>query len=38
MKESGADIIGISNHGERVLDSTPGVAEVLPSIVEGSST
>ncbi|WP_135611525.1 alpha-hydroxy-acid oxidizing protein [Methanococcoides sp. AM1] len=32
--ETGADIIGISNHGGRVLDSTPGVAEVLPNIVE----
>ncbi|WP_135607304.1 alpha-hydroxy-acid oxidizing protein [Methanococcoides methylutens] len=36
--EAGADIIVISNHGDRVLGSTPGVAEVLPSIVEGSST
>ncbi len=24
----------ISNHGGRVLDGTPGVAEVLPEIVE----
>jgi len=32
--ETGADIIGISNHGGRVLDSTPGVADVLPNIVE----
>ncbi|MCM1986136.1 alpha-hydroxy-acid oxidizing protein [Methanococcoides seepicolus] len=32
--ETGADIIGISNHGGRVLDSTPGVADVLPNIVK----
>ncbi len=32
--EAGVDVIGISNHGGRVLDSTPGVAEVLPGIVE----
>ncbi|MBP2029099.1 isopentenyl diphosphate isomerase/L-lactate dehydrogenase-like FMN-dependent dehydrogenase/rubredoxin [Methanohalophilus levihalophilus] len=31
--EAGADIIGISNHGGRVLDANPGVAEVLPGIV-----
>lgn len=32
--EAGAKVIGVSNHGGRVLDSTPGVAEVLPEIVE----
>lgn len=32
--ESRADVIGISNHGGRVLDSTPGVADVLPEIVK----
>ncbi|MCP4605711.1 MAG: alpha-hydroxy-acid oxidizing protein [Proteobacteria bacterium] len=32
--EAGARVIAVSNHGGRVLDSTPGVAEVLPSIVE----
>lgn len=30
--DAGADAIVISNHGGRVLDCTPGVAEVLPSI------
>ena len=32
--EAGAAAIVISNHGGRVLDCTPGVAEVLPEIVE----
>lgn len=32
--EAGADVISVSNHGGRVLDSTPGVADVLPGIVE----
>lgn len=32
--EAGAAVIGVSNHGGRVLDSTPGVAEVLPLIAE----
>ncbi|MCR3921360.1 MAG: alpha-hydroxy-acid oxidizing protein [Firmicutes bacterium] len=32
--EIGAAAIVISNHGGRVLDGTPGVAEVLPEIVE----
>ncbi|WP_406657562.1 alpha-hydroxy-acid oxidizing protein [Methanolobus sp. ZRKC2] len=31
--DAGANIIGISNHGGRVLDSAPGVADVLPDIV-----
>jgi len=31
---SGAAAIDVSNHGGRVLDSTPGVAEVLPGIAE----
>jgi isopentenyl diphosphate isomerase/L-lactate dehydrogenase-like FMN-dependent dehydrogenase len=31
--ETGADGIVVSNHGGRVLDSTPGTAEVLPLIV-----
>lgn len=30
--ECGADAVVVSNHGGRVLDSTPGVAEVLPAI------
>ena len=32
--EAEADVIGISNHGGRVLDSTPGVADVIPEIVK----
>lgn len=32
--EAGADAIVVSNHGGRVLDHTPGVAEVLPWIAE----
>jgi len=32
--EAGADAIVVSNHGGRVLDHTPGAAEVLPGIVE----
>jgi len=32
--EAGARAIAVSNHGGRVLDSTPGVAEVLPAVVE----
>lgn len=31
--EAGASVIVVSNHGGRVLDHTPGTAEVLPSIV-----
>jgi hypothetical protein len=34
--ESGAAAIGVSNHGGRVLDHTPGVAEVLPDIVKAA--
>jgi isopentenyl diphosphate isomerase/L-lactate dehydrogenase-like FMN-dependent dehydrogenase len=30
----GAKAVGVSNHGGRVLDHTPGVAQVLPSIAE----
>ena len=30
--EAGAKVVSVSNHGGRVLDSTPGVAEVLPEI------
>ncbi len=30
----GADAIVVSNHGGRVLDHTPGTAEVLPAIAE----
>jgi len=33
-KEAGAAAIVVSNHGGRVLDHTPGTAEVLASIVE----
>jgi len=32
--EAGADVIGVSNHGGRVMDSGPGVAEVLPEIAK----
>ncbi len=32
--EAGARVIAVSNHGGRVLDAGPGVAEVLPAIVE----
>jgi len=32
--EAGVRVISVSNHGGRVLDHTPGVAEVLPAIVE----
>ena len=32
--EAGVEVIGVSNHGGRVLDSTPGTAEVLPRIRE----
>jgi isopentenyl diphosphate isomerase/L-lactate dehydrogenase-like FMN-dependent dehydrogenase len=32
--EAGADAIVVSNHGGRVLDSTPGTAEVLPGIAK----
>jgi len=32
--EAGVDCIVVSNHGGRVLDGTPGVAEVLPEIAK----
>lgn len=32
--EAGVKVVAVSNHGGRVLDHTPGVAEVLPGIVE----
>lgn len=32
--EAGVDAIVVSNHGGRVLDCTPGVAEVLPEIAK----
>ncbi|MGL5694329.1 MAG: alpha-hydroxy-acid oxidizing protein [Peptostreptococcaceae bacterium] len=32
--EAGVDAIVVSNHGGRVLDCTPGVADVLPKIAE----
>jgi isopentenyl diphosphate isomerase/L-lactate dehydrogenase-like FMN-dependent dehydrogenase len=32
--EAGVDAIVVSNHGGRVLDHTPGTAEVLPYIAE----
>jgi 4-hydroxymandelate oxidase len=32
--EVGASAIVVSNHGGRILDSTPGVAEVLPAIAK----
>jgi 4-hydroxymandelate oxidase len=31
--DANVDVIGVSNHGGRVLDSGPGVADVLPEIV-----
>jgi len=30
--DAGVQVIGVSNHGGRVLDATPGTAEVLPLI------
>jgi isopentenyl diphosphate isomerase/L-lactate dehydrogenase-like FMN-dependent dehydrogenase len=32
--EAGIKVVAVSNHGGRVLDQTPGVADVLPKIVE----
>jgi len=32
--QAGADVIGVSNHGGRVLDSGIGVADVLPGIAK----
>jgi 4-hydroxymandelate oxidase len=32
--ESGAAALVVSNHGGRVMDHTPGVAEVLPEVLE----
>lgn len=32
--DAGVDAIVVSNHGGRVLDHTPGTAEVLPEIVK----
>ncbi|MCG8684456.1 MAG: alpha-hydroxy-acid oxidizing protein [Desulfobacterales bacterium] len=32
--DAGVAVVGVSNHGGRVLDSTPGTAEVLPLIRE----
>lgn len=32
--QAGVDAIVVSNHGGRVLDQTPGVADVLPEIVQ----
>ena len=32
--EAGVDAIVVSNHGGRVLDCTPGAADVLPDIVK----
>ena len=37
-KDAGASAIVISNHGGRVLDHTPGTAEVLPAIVKELGT
>jgi len=34
VTETGAVAVVVSNHGERVLDHTPGTAEVLSEIVE----
>ncbi len=35
--EAGASAVVVSNHGGRVLDHTPGTADVLPSIAEALS-
>jgi isopentenyl diphosphate isomerase/L-lactate dehydrogenase-like FMN-dependent dehydrogenase len=35
--DSGVACIDVSNHGGRILDSTRGVAEVLPEIVQAIS-
>lgn len=35
--DTGASAIVVSNHGGRVLDQTPGTAEVLPSIVKAAA-
>jgi hypothetical protein len=35
--EAGVRVVGVSNHGGRVLDSTPGVAEVLAEIARSTS-
>jgi 4-hydroxymandelate oxidase len=32
--DAGAKVVSVSNHGGRVMDTTPGVAEVLPAIVK----
>ncbi|NWH04748.1 alpha-hydroxy-acid oxidizing protein [Desulfobacter latus] len=32
--DAGVKVVGVSNHGGRVLDATPGVAEVLPDIAK----
>ncbi|MFH1153792.1 MAG: alpha-hydroxy-acid oxidizing protein [Pseudomonadota bacterium] len=32
--EAGVRVVSVSNHGGRVLDATPGVAEVLPEICD----
>ena len=32
--EAGVKVVAVSNHGGRVLDGSPGVAEVLPAIAE----
>jgi len=34
--KAGAAAIVVSNHGGRVLDNTPGTAEVLPSIIDAT--
>ncbi len=36
IAQSGAKGLAVSNHGGRVLDSTPGTAEVLPEIVKAT--
>jgi putative N-acetylmannosamine-6-phosphate epimerase len=36
--DAGADAVIVSNHGGRVLDHTPGAAEVLPSIADAVGT
>ncbi len=34
MLDAGVKAVSVSNHGGRVLDATPGTAEVLPNIAK----
>ena len=35
-QQAGSHAIVVSNHGGRVLDHTPGTADVLPKIAKGN--